>query len=174
MSEFQLTQVALVGARIEEFHSLGFLARRELAMCSVVPTLPGNSLSELPTTQFKTVLKEQLPIWVHNAIVDPHFPLRDKLSLPLRRFEGEIRDHREDEVVTAVLSAGFRDRQLNPLDLPVNMPMRQRCTLVMQISTWQEMYQNLEEEFVEILADYASELDDWLALVSEADTAETE
>ncbi len=139
-------------------------------MCSVVPSIPGSSLSELPHAQYRALLRDQLPIWVHNTIADSNFPQREKLSMHLRRFEGEIRDHKEDEVVASVLSAGFRDRQLNPLNLPANMPMRQRCSMVMQITIWQEMYQKLEDEFVEVLADYASELDEWLVLVSEADT----
>ena len=79
MSEFQLTHIALVGARMTAFHAYGFYTRNELS---------------------------------------------------LRRFEGELRDSRDDEVISAVLSNGFRNQTFDPLNLPNNMPMRQRCAVV--------------------------------------------
>lgn len=163
MSEFQLTHVALVGARPESFATLGYGARSELVLQKVVPDLGGRTLQSLPATQARQILREQLPIWVHNAIAAPGFPLKQHLQMALRRFEGELRDSRENEAIAAVLSAGFRDRQFDPLDLPGSMPMRQRCSMVMQVEVWQVAYRQLEESFVEALIQGAEQVDQWLA-----------
>ncbi len=142
---------------------MGYARRSELAMRRVLPELGATPLQELPGSQLRVLFARQLPIWVHNIITDPTFPGREKLLMPLRRFEGEMRDNREDEVVAAVLSAGFRNRQLDPLDLPDNMPMRQRCSLVMQASTWQEAYRRLESDLCAELAEHAGEVQEWMA-----------
>ena len=164
MHGFQLTHVALVGARPESFASLGYRTRSEMAMQRVVPDLGGRSLHSMPVTEARPLLRKQLPVWVHNAIAAPGFPLRERLQMALRRFEGEMHDCRDNEVIAAVLSAGFRDQQLDPLNLPESMPMRQRCSLVMQLAIWQEAYKLLEEEFVEALLDGAPLIDQWLAI----------
>ncbi len=162
MSDFQLTHVALVGARPESFVPLGYRARSELVMQRVQPDLGGRTLQSLPEREARQLLCEQLPIWVHNAISAPGFPLRDRLQMALRRFEGEMRDSRDNEVIASVLSAGFRDRQFDPLNLPESMPMRQRCSLVMQVGVWQEAYRLLEDDFVAALVDNAALVDQWL------------
>ena len=167
MTAFQLTHVALVGARPESFLPLGFHARSELVMQRVVPDLGGRTLQSLPAAEARQLLSAQLPIWVHNAISAPGFPLRDQLQMALRRFEGELRDSRDNEVIASVLSAGFRDRQLDPLALPESMPLRQRCSLLMQIDVWQDAYRRLEEDFVEALLAGAPLLDQWLATPQE-------
>ena len=73
------------------------------------------------------------PVIAADAISAPGFPLRARLAMALRRFEGELRDSRDNEVVAAVLNAGFSDRQLDPLNLPDSLPMRQRCSMLMPI-----------------------------------------
>lgn len=162
MHEFQLTRVALIGARIAAFHPYGFHSRNELALRRITPEIPGRSLAAMSAEQLQGMLGKQLPIWIHNILSDVDFPQRDKLLMPLRRFEGELHDSREDEVVSAVLSAGFRDHNLDPLALPESMPMRQRCTMVMQIKVWREAYQRLEQELARIMAACASDVDSWL------------
>lgn len=163
MSGFQMTHVALVGARFDAFRPLGYNSRSELAMRRVIPEMGQVPLRDVPPARLRSMFAEQLPYWVHNIIVDPEFPGRGKMQMALRRFEGEMRDNREDEVVAAVLSAGFRNRQLDPLNLPETMPMRQRCSLVMQSTVWQEAYRRLESELCASLLAYAGELEDWLA-----------
>ena len=88
-------------------------------------------------------------------------PGRGALLMPLRRFEGELRDSRDDEVISAVLSNGFRNQTFDPLNLPNNMPMRQRCAVVVHIRAWQEAYKRLEQEVLAILADEADALVRW-------------
>ena len=78
-----------------------------------------------------------------------------------------MQDDRDNEVVSAVLSAGFRDQTLDPLDLPESMPMRQRCTMVMQVSTWQEAYRQLEHNVIGILITCPADIDSWLASARE-------
>jgi hypothetical protein len=166
MNEFQLTHVALVGARMDAFRAHGYRDRNELTMRVVVP---GDiaSLAELPAEEIPIALKSQLPIWVHNIITDTAFPRREKLLMPLRRFEGELQDSKHDEVVASVLSAGFRNQHLDPLNLPAVMPMRQRCAIVMHLGTWQEAFKALEQDLVAILSGYADELVRWCRLFSE-------
>lgn len=163
MSEFQMTHVALVGARMESFYPLGFRLRSELAMRRVFPDTGGCPMAQQDRNTLMARLAAQLPLWVHNIITDEDFPARDKFNMSLRRFEGELRDSRDNEVIAAVLAAGFRNRELNPLALPETMPMRQRCAIVMQIETWQEAYQQLERELLTTLADHAAAVDEWLA-----------
>lgn len=162
MLEFQLTHVALVGARISSFRPYGYKARNELAMRRITPDTAGMSLLELPSRPLGELFKSQLPVWIHNILADPGFPQRDKLLMPLRRFEGELHDNRDDEVVSTVLSAGFRDQTLDPLDLPESMPMRQRCSMVMQIDPWQDAYRRLERDLVNVLTSCAAEIECWL------------
>lgn len=163
MSEFQLTHVALVGARMDAFHGSGYRLRSELALRRVVPPAVRDTLHSPGRASLRDSLKATLPVWVHNAITDPAFPARNQLLMCLRRFEGELRDNRHNEVVAAVLSAGFRNRLLDPLHLPDSMPMRQRCALLMQIGPWKDAYLRLEKEFCETLCERDEALSHWMA-----------
>lgn len=166
MTEFQLTHIALVGARMEVFRAHGFKDRNELSMRVVMPANV-DSLVELPSEEIPIAFKAQLPIWVHNIISDSSFPRREKMLMPLRRFEGELQDSKHDDVVASVLSAGFRNRNLDPLNLPAVMPTRQRCAIVMQIGTWQEAYKALEQDLVRLLSDYADDIIRWCGIYRE-------
>lgn len=167
MSEFQLTHVALVGARMSLFKEFGFADRNELSMCRVPPPLEDKPLEDLPEEQCKAILTAQLPIWIHNIIVDPDFPGRHKLLMPLRRFEGELSDSKSNEVVASVLSAGFRSETLDPLNLPSTMPLRERCAILMHIGIWKEAFNRLEADLSSILAKGASEISRWAELSRE-------
>jgi hypothetical protein len=160
MSEFQMTHVALVGARPEIFAPLGVRSRAELTMRRALPALA--SLQGMDLQLLRKQLAGLLPVWVHNAISAPDFPGRDRLLMHLRRFEGELRDKRENEVIASVITHGFRNRQFDPLALPESMPIRQRCNMLMHITPWQEAYQQLEAAFVAVLVDEVEELDKWL------------
>lgn len=165
MSEFQLTHVALVGARMTVFQPYGFNARSELSQRRVVPT-------QVPEAGDVGTVREQyraeLPVWVHNIIADPDFPARHKYLMSLRRFEGELRDSKTDDVVSAVLSAGFRNQTLDPLNLPAAMPLRQRCALVMHIGVWQDAYRELEESLLTLLCEHREDVERWCRHASEA------
>lgn len=167
MPEFQLTHVALVGARMSAFNAYGYHARNELAMLRVTPDMAGRSLLDLPERPLAELFRAQLPLWVHNILADVDFPQREKLLMPLRRFEGELRDNRTDEVVSAVLSAGFRDQPLNPMDLPDGLPAQQRCLMLMRADCWQEAYTRLEDDLAGLLTDCAPEIENWLASTRE-------
>ena len=163
MSEFQMTHVALVGARIDSFAALGFRSRSDLTMCRALPAAGPTAFQHMDQRELKALLASQLPIWVHNCITDIGFPARNSMLMHLRRFEGELRDNRENEVIATVLNAGFRNRQLDPLSLPDSMPLRQRCSMLMHVEPWQEAYRELETALVTILASEAEQLDTWLA-----------
>ncbi|QFU75037.1 hypothetical protein EY643_04900 [Halioglobus maricola] len=163
MSEFQLTHVALVGARMEAFYTRGFKTRSELNMRRVFPDTSAGKLADMDTAAFRAHFTSELPLWVHNIVVDKEFPGRDKLTMCLRRFEGELRDNRENEVIASVLSSGFRNRQLDPLALPESMPLRQRCAMLMYADVWQEAYRRLNRELCPQLQENAASLDEWIA-----------
>ena len=165
--EFQLTHVALVGARMALFRQLGFHDRNELATRRVLPPASDKPLDTLPEVELRATLAVQLPIWVHNIIADPDFPNRHKLLMPLRRFEGELSDSKSDEVVATVLSAGFRNLNLDPLQLPEHTPLRERCAILMHIGIWQEAYRALEQDLVDLLATNVEDLARWVKLSSE-------
>ena len=164
MTQFQMTHVALVGARMDAFRGHGFRARSELALQRIVPRTDGRSLAEMTGDELAQLIRAELPVWVHNVITDPDFPERGRLTMSLRRFEGELRDNRDNEVVASVLSAGFRNRSLDPLNPPASMPMRQRCALLMHMGPWREAYEALESDWVGILSGKTAELDAWLAV----------
>ncbi len=164
MSEFYLCHIALVGARMSAFQEYGFTTRNELSLCRVAPNTGSALLDDLPRQQARRLLVEQFPIWVHNIISDPDFPLRNKLAMPLRRFEGELKDSKDNEVISAVLSAGFKNHTLNPADLPEFMPLRQRCAMLVHIDAWQEAYLCLENDVVDIMMTRLSEIDNWTQL----------
>lgn len=161
MSEFQLTHTALVGARMAEFHRLGFNTRSELTMRRVAPHEDTGTLGQLEPGELRDALRNQLPLWIHNIITDPDFPQRHKLVMPLRRFEGELLDNRSDEVISSVLSHGFRSSPFNPLALPDNMNTRDRCAILAHIQVWQDAFLRLEEEVLGILGQLAESLDRW-------------
>jgi hypothetical protein len=161
MSEFQLTHIALVGARINSFRPYGYSTREALTMCRVVPEAPSGVTTSGEKAPLKASLHAQLPIWIHNIVSDPDFPLRERLLMPLRRFEGELRDNRDDEVVSLVLRHGFKSQQMDPLDLPRTMPMRQRCAMVVHLDTWRDAYTRLSQEIVEVLSENTELLGKW-------------
>ncbi len=163
MLQFQMTHVALVGARMDTFQPLGYRHRSELAMRRVVPAGFGDVLAGPDRQSLPGLVAQTLPFWVHNAISDSAFPSRERLLMALRRFEGELRDNRENDAIAAVLSAGFRNRTLDPLHPPDSMPMRQRCSLLMHIGPWKDAYQRLEGEFCDALCEDADALTAWLA-----------
>ena len=169
MSEFQLTHIALVGARMTAFHDHGFHTRNELSLRRVAPELTATQVELLGRRELVARLRSQFPLWIHNIIVDPEFPRRGSLMMPLRRFEGELRDSRDDEVISAVLSNGFRNQTFDPMTLPGNMPMRERCAVVVHIRTWQEAYQQLEKDVLIILADEANALAEWCSQARQPD-----
>lgn len=164
MSEFYLCHIALVGARMSAFQEYGFTTRNELSLCRVVPNTGASSLQELPRQEARKQLVLQFPVWIHNIISDPDFPLRNKLEMPLRRFEGELKDSKDNEVISAVLSAGFKNRTLNPSELPDSMPLRQRCAMVVHIDAWQEAYMCLENDVVDIMMTRLADIDNWITL----------
>ena len=164
MPEFQLTHIALVGARMSAFKPYGFNDRNQLAMRRITPHTGGKSIDDIPGDELPAALRAELPIWVHNIISDPDFPGRDKLLMPLRRFEGEICDGKGDEVIAAVLSAGFKNHTLDPLNLPAVMPLRQRCAIVMHAGVWQDAYRKLEGDLVAILSNQVEEISQWIKL----------
>ncbi|MEH6580640.1 MAG: hypothetical protein V7754_01800 [Halioglobus sp.] len=161
MSEFQLSHIALVGARLSAFNDFGITSRNELKTRRIAPHSDATGINH---SQRREEFAAQLPVWVHNIITDPDFPKRKKLLMPLRRFEGELKDKKDDEVVSAVMSAGFKDETFDPLDLPKTMPMQQRCSIVAHIGIWQEAYERLEEELVEIMASEDSAVSQWCEL----------
>ena len=163
MSQFQMTHVALVGARMDAFMAHGYRLRSELAMRRIVPEAVVEALQEPAQPSLRDALARTLPFWIHNAITDPGIPARKQLLMSLRRFEGELLDNRNNEVVAAVLSAGFRNRSLDPLHLPDSMPLRQRCALLMQIEAWKDAYQRLETEFSRALCEDMKALENWVA-----------
>ena len=167
LPEFQLTHVALVGARMDLFRELGFQDRNELVNRRIIPPPGKTPLEALSEPELRALLAAYLPVWVHNIIADPTFPGRHKLTMPLRRFEGELSDSRTDEVVATVLSAGFRNQPLDPLDLPGEMALRQRCAILMHISTWQDAFRTLEKDLIDILANNATNLSRWLKHAAE-------
>jgi hypothetical protein len=174
MPEFHLTHVALVGARMPAFSAYGIHDRNQLTMRLIVPDDGGQLLADIPEPELPFILRAQFPLWIHNIISDPDFPRRDQLEMPLRRFEGELCDSKNDEVVAAVLSAGFRNQPLDPLNLPAVMPLRQRCTIVMNIPVWQEAYRTLERAVIDVLCTNPVELDQWCKLQREAPLAAAE
>lgn len=163
MPEFQLTHIALVGARMSAFEPYGFAHRNELAMRRVAPRSGGRALADIPGQQLAAALQDEFPIWIHNIIADPDFPGRSELLMPLRRFEGELYDSKSDEVVASVLTAGFKNRTLDPLNLPSVMPLRERCAILMHIGVWQEAYQKLEDGVLKILSNQREEIAQWVS-----------
>ena len=163
MSEFQMTHVALVGARIQTFLPLGFRSRSELTMHRALPEPGAVLLQHMDQGEVRALFAQQLPIWVHNIITDHAFPGRDRMLMHLRRFEGELRDNRDNEVIAEVLNSGFRNRQLNPLDLPQSMPLRQRCSMLMNVEPWKDSYRHLETSLVKVLTEEVEAIDLWLA-----------
>ena len=164
MSEFYLCHVALVGARMSTFAEFGYSTRNELSLRRVVPENYANAVSQLAAKDAEALLIKYFPLWIHNIISDPEFPQRHKLEMPLRRFEGELNDSKNNEVMAAVLSAGFKNNTLNPDKLPDSMPLRQRCAIVAHIDAWQEAYLCLEKDVVNILMETLPELDSWIEL----------
>ncbi len=162
MSEFQLTHVALVGARMSSFKPYGYQIRTELSLCRVAPDLDPGTVKDMAPAELRAILLEEMPLWIHNIIHDPLFPGRDQLVMALRRFEGELGDNKTDEVVATVLSAGFKNKHMDPLNLPKTMPMRQRCAMVMHLAVWQLAYRELETAIVRQLSEDRSGLMRWL------------
>ena len=167
MSEFQLSHIALVGARMEAFSEYGVSNRNELTLRRIVPSNAADYLQGSDLAQTRKELANQLPIWIHNAITDPDFPSRKKLLMPLRRFEGELKDKKDNEVISAVMSAGFKSETLDPLNLPKTMIMRQRVAIVAQVNIWQDAYSKLEAEFIDLILDEAPAITKWCELASQ-------
>jgi hypothetical protein len=166
MSEFQLSHIALVGARMEAFDQYGITDRNELSLRRVVPNNAAESLQGSDSNRIRMELTNEMPIWIHNVITDPTFPSREKLLMPLRRFEGELKDKKDDEVVSAVMSAGFKGESLDPLNLPKTMTMRRRVAIVAQIEVWQGAYSKLEVEFIDLMFEQAAAIATWCEFAS--------
>lgn len=175
MSELQLSHIALVGARIAAFQPYGITNRSELNMRRIAPhDYEAINNEGLGQDEQRASFAAQLPIWVHNIITDTGFPKRSALLMALRRFEGELRDKKENEVVSAVMSAGFKSQTFNPLDLPKTIPMRRRCSIIAHIGIWQAAYQRLEEEIVTIMATDVAAITQWCQLANEPGNATIE
>ena len=91
--------------------------------------------------------------------------------MPIRRFEGELKDQKSDEVVSAVMTAGFKSETLNPLDLPKEMSMQDRCAMVAQINVWQESYLQLEKDIVQVMYDQLPAISQWCSFAREPENS---
>lgn len=171
MSDLQLSQIALVGARMETFRRLGFSSRNELSMRRVPPSEIPESYAAMDGSQLRSLLASQLPLWVHNIIADHEFPDRARLMMPLRRFEGELVDRRDDEVISTVLSRGFSNQNFDPLNLPTDMSTKERCAIIAHIQPWKEAYGALEADLLTLLCQQAERLDQWVAVARDSRSA---
>ena len=158
MTDLQLTQIALVGARIADFNDFGYANRNAMAMRRVAPELEHNAIDE---DAKRSCFKSGLPVWVHNIINDPEFPSREQLLMPLRRFEGELNDARNNEVVSTVLSHGFKNESFDPLNLPDTLSLSERCAMVVHIDIWESAFRRLENDLTEIMASQYSRIANW-------------
>ena len=82
MSEFQLTHIALVGARMSAFRPYGYAKRNDLSFHRVAPDLGERDPEQFNRTEVNTMLRDHLPLWIHNIIADPTFPGRRRLLMP--------------------------------------------------------------------------------------------
>ena len=60
MSQLQLTQIALVGARMDSFAPLGIHSRHELTMRRVAPA-SDTPYVDMPAAQLRRALRQELP-----------------------------------------------------------------------------------------------------------------
>jgi hypothetical protein len=169
MTDLQLTQVALVGARIELFRVFGFASRSAIALRRVAPILVPRTIDSNGDAGLRRCFKDNLPVWVHNIINDPLFPSREQLLMPLRRFEGELHDGRDNEVVSTVLSHGFRNENFDPLNLPEGMCLSERCAMVAHLSIWKAAYRRLEQDLSDILTDNYDCIASWCEYARQTD-----
>ncbi|MEP0201088.1 MAG: hypothetical protein ABJ084_12055 [Halioglobus sp.] len=176
MKDLQLTQIALVGARITDFNDFGYTDRNAMAMRRVAPELePTVEQADVSDEAMKVSrLRNRLPVWVHNIINDPEFPSREELLMPLRRFEGELHDSRNNEVVSAVLSHGFKNESFDPLNLPHTMPLSQRCAMVVHIDVWESAFRRLEADLYKIMARNYDHIVSWCKYAQQDDHASIE
>lgn len=145
------------------FAALGIHTRNELAMRRICPT--GEPVyAEMEAAELRRSLRAELPLWVHNIITDEGFPRREQLMMPLRRFEGELLDRKHDDVVSMVLSHGFRNQSFDPRHLPADMGIKERCAIVAHIQPWNDAYEAMENDLLGILCSSAAQLDSWVAL----------
>lgn len=170
MSEFYLCQIALVGARMAAFAPYGFHNRNDIAMRRIAPRFD-SAVDNLDDTALRNLLSSEFPVWIHNIVTDPTFPLKQELAMPLRRFEGELSDNKNNDVVSAVLSAGFRNETLDPLALPDSMPLRQRCAMIAHVEQWQDAYVVLVKDVIDILMTDLSAIANWREMAGHADNA---
>lgn len=161
MTDLQLTQIALVGARITDFSNFGYTNRNAMTMRRVAPELEPADAGVSDASDSASCFKNRLPVWVHNIINDPEFPSREELMMPLRRFEGELIDSRDNEVVSTVLAHGFRNQSFDPLNLPVTMPLSQRCAMVAHIDVWESAFRQLERDLSEIMTKHYDQISNW-------------
>jgi len=152
MTDLQLTQIALVGARIADFSRFGYTNRNAMTMRRVAPELEPRDSDVGDAPAGDSCFRNTLPVWVHNIINDPKFPSREELMLPLRRFEGELIDSKDNEVVSTVLSHGFKNQSFDPLNLPKTMPLSQRCAVVAHLDVWECAFRQLENDLTKIMA----------------------
>ena len=173
MPEFYLCHIALVGARMKAFHRYGFRSRNDLAMRRVAPNIDAD-LETVNSETARLMFSSEFPVWIHNIVTDPGFPLRQKLAMPLRRFEGELNDNKDNEVISAVLSAGFRNQTLDPLALPDSMTLRQRCAMVAHIDQWQDAYLALENDVIDIFIAQLPAISRWMEMAGHSENTAVE
>ncbi|MFV0275719.1 MAG: hypothetical protein ACK5HY_00810, partial [Parahaliea sp.] len=54
-----------------------------------------------------------------------------------------------------------RSQQLDPLELPNTMPLRERCIMLSQLQVWQDAFQRMSTEVVSILSENTDLLKHW-------------
>ena len=132
-----------------------------MTMRRVAPELKPRDPEVGDTSVGASCFKSRLPVWIHNIINDPEFPSREELMMPLRRFEGELIDSRDNEVVSKVLSHGFKNQSFDPLNLPKTMPLSQRCAMVAHLHIWESAFRQLENDLTEIMAKNYDRISTW-------------
>ena len=137
-TDYPLTHRVLVCTRMDMFQDLEDVN----ALSTHGPVLPRLTV-DLETAsdhQAERIIKFLFPVFLHNLIRAPDFPLRDKLKGALEQMEQNIQENAQNAMVQELLTYGLQGKVCDAAGLPEDIDAKRAVALYLARQEWDTLY----------------------------------
>ena len=160
LTNYPLTHRVLVCTRMDMFQDLG-----DVNTLSTHGTILPRLKMDLETAsekQAERIIKFLFPVFLHNLIRAPDFPLREKLSGALDQMEENIRESAQNAMVQELLTCGLQGKICDAAGLPEDIDAKRAVALYLQREEWDTLYRTFYLRVLKGLIKGRQEIAKWL------------
>ena len=160
LTNYPLTHRVLVCTRMDMFQDLG-----DVNTLSTHGTILPRLKMDLETAsekQAERIIKFLFPVFLHNLIRAPDFPLREKLGGALDQMEENIRESAQNAMVQELLTCGLQGKICDAAGLPENIDAKRAVALYLEREEWDTLYRTFYLRVLKGLIKGRQEIAKWL------------